>query len=160
MGYGDTHEFTFRVAREQDGLKQMQIDVGYLAKGVWSINMVLEDLGLDPIDAPWADGHYIDTPTGAVPVDQIDAFMKATIEGIQAKANPPAPAPAPGGGPAPAATPSAKADAIQKAFTDVLTLVKAHHPEAKEAADKLQAKLTRKLKAAQAEVEKKIREKV
>jgi hypothetical protein len=159
MGFGDTHEFTFRIAREQDGLKQMQIDVGYLAKGVWSVNMVLEDLGMDPINQPWADGHYIDTPTGAVPMDQIDAFMTATIK----KMNAPPPAPNPIGGnpagPKPGSqSPAVTAQAIQKSFSDVLTLVKAHNPDAKGAADKLEVKIAKKLKEAQAAVEAKLRE--
>jgi len=156
MGYGDTHEFTFRIAREQDGLKQMQIDTGYLAKGVWSINMVLEDLGMDPVNAPWANNHYIDTPTGAVPMDQLDAFMTATIKKMTAP--PPAPAANPAGPKPGNQSPAEQVQAIQKSFSDVLTLVKAHHPEAKEAADKLEVKIAKKLKEAQAAVEAKIRE--
>jgi len=156
MGYGDTHEFTFRIAREQDGLKQMQIDTGYLAKGVWSINMVLEDLGLDPINEPWANNHYIDTPTGAVPMDQLDAFMDATIKKMTAP--PPAPGANPAGPKPGSQSPAAQVAAIQKSFSDVLTLVKAHHPDAKEAADKLEVKIAKKLKEAQAAVEAKIRE--
>lgn len=152
MGYGDTHEFTFRVAREQDGLKQAQIDVQYLSHGVWSINMVLEDLGLDPINAPWADGHYIDTPTGAVPMDQIDAFFKATIEKMTA----PAPAKS---APAAESTPAEQKENIQKSLNKVLALIKAQHPDAKEVADKLEAKLSEKLATFQAEVEAKLKAK-
>jgi hypothetical protein len=58
MGYGDTHEFTFRIAREQDGLKQMQIDTGYLAKGVWS--------GIDPNSGTWTNTDDIYFPAVAV----------------------------------------------------------------------------------------------
>jgi hypothetical protein len=155
MGYGDTHEFTFRIAREQDGLKQMQIDTGYLAKGVWSINMVLEDLGMDLIQEPWADNHYIDTPTGAVPMDQLDAFMAATIKKMTAPPPAPVPAPKPGN-----QSPAEQVAAIQKSWSEVLTLVKAHNPKTTEAADKLEAKLATKLKALQAAVESKIRETV
>jgi hypothetical protein len=163
LGYGDDYEFAFRVRREQDGLKQMQIDVGYLAKGVWTVNDVLRDLGMDIVDEDWADSHYIDTPTGAIPFPMVEEMTQANIDKIK---QPPAPKAAPGAGSTSttpgaevATNPSKQTAAIKKSLSEVITLVKAHHPEAKEAAEKLETKLTKKLKSLQAEVEKKIKEK-
>ena len=84
LGYGDSHEFTFRVHREQDGLKQAQIGTLYLKTGVFSINMVLEDLGMDTINEDWADSHYVETPQGAVPFDSIDDMAQANLDKLKA----------------------------------------------------------------------------
>src|SRR5580692_6918526 len=149
FGYGDKYEFAFRVRREQDGLKQMQIDTGYLAKGVWTVNDVLRDLGMDTVDEPWADEHFIDTPTGAIPFPMVEEMTQANIDKIK---QPPAPPKAP----AVPSTPDETAEVVKKSISEVMTLVKAHHPAAKEAADKIEAKLNRKL----AELHEKVKVKI
>jgi hypothetical protein len=151
LGYGDDYEFTFRVRREQDGLKQMQIDTGYLKTGVWTINMVLVDLGMDPVDEPWADVHMIETPQGAVPVEL--AAEGALLQKPQVNA-PTTPA-------APGSQPSTKeqVEAVKKNIAEVVALVKRHHPDSARAVDSLEAKLTRKLKEEGEKVAAKIKEK-
>src|SRR5580692_64008 len=141
LGYGDDYEFAFRVRREQDGLKQMQIDVGYLKAGVWTINDVLRDLGMDPVNEDWADVHLIETPQGAVPVEM-------AASGAVLQANQP---------PAPGATPAQTAAQVKKSISEVVALVKRHHPDAAHIADSLEMKLIRKLKEAGDKVEEKIK---
>jgi hypothetical protein len=164
LGYGDEYEFSFRVHREQDGLKQMQIDTGYLKMGVWCLDDVLQDLGMDTIDEPWSQAHYYDTPNGPVPFDTIDDVAAANLKKLQTPT--PAPVHVAPGAPAPAAKPepasAAKSDteqleAVKKTLNEVLNLVKAHHPEAKVAADKLSSKLARKLKTIEKEIAAKIK---
>jgi len=118
---------------------------------------------MDIVDEDWADSHYIDTPTGAIPFPMVEEMTQANIDKIK---QPPAPKAAPGAGSTSttpgaevATNPSKQTAAIKKSLSEVITLVKAHHPEAKEAAEKLETKLTKKLKSLQAEVEKKIKEK-
>jgi hypothetical protein len=153
LGYGDDYEFAFRVRREQDGLKQMQIDTGYLKAGVWCVNDVLRDLGMDEVNEPWANEHFIETPTGAVPFPMVEDITQANLDKVK---NPPAP-PKP-----PTATPSHDPDKqaadVTKALGEVVALVKANHPEAKEAADKLERRLQRKLGELHSKVKAKLQE--
>ena len=139
LGYSDDYEFTFRVRREQDGLKQSQIDTAYLKVGVFSINQVLEDLGMDTIDEDWADEHYVETPNGPIPFSQA-----GTQPGTPGAPQPPAAAASaapPAGGSNPK-KPGAKPATAQKAK---------HRSPTVHVEDVLHAKLARTFREARAE---------
>jgi len=153
MGYGDNYEFTFRVRREQDGVKQMTIDVGYLKSGVWTINQVLIDLGMDPIAEDWADVNLIETPQGAVPVEMAASGALLQQQPGQVNSTTPPAKPAP-------VTKFDDVAELQKSIADIAELVKRHHPGAEKAVEVLEMKLRRKLKAEGDKVKAKIKEKV
>lgn len=92
LGAGDAYEFTYRVRREQDSKKQMDVDTGYLKVGAMVLDEVRNDLGLDPYNMPGvSDVPYVETPTGPVKLEDAGALAEAQIK---AKTNPPQ-----GGGP-------------------------------------------------------------
>jgi hypothetical protein len=161
LGYGDNYEFAFRVRREQDGLKQMQIDTGYLKAGVWCVNDVLRDLGMDEVNEDWANEHFIETPTGAVPFPMVQDITQANLDKVKnpptPKAPPAAPAQPGAAQPGAASNPDEQAAEVKKSILEIMALVKANHPDAKEAADKLEGKLTRKLCDLHAKVKKKLK---
>ena len=71
----DGYEFTYRVRREQDSQKQMTVDTGYLKSGVMTVNECRTDLGLDPYDIDIANTPLIETPQGAIKLE--DAGQQA-----------------------------------------------------------------------------------
>ncbi len=63
-------EFVWDDEEERDPLVAMQIDTGYVDKGIKSINEVRNDLGLEPIDG--GETPMLATPNGFVPLNSYE----------------------------------------------------------------------------------------
>ncbi len=71
VGYGDM-EAVPEPHKTEDVAKAAQADASNFGHGLQTWNDIAESNGMDQIDAPWADQHFIITPTGAVPLEVTD----------------------------------------------------------------------------------------
>lgn len=140
------YEFTYRVRREQDSKKQMDVDTGYLKVGAMTLDEVRNDLGLDPYNMPGvSDVPYVETPQGPIKLEQVGELGDATI---QSKINPPSP---PGG-----SQPTGNGTKV----TPKKPLAKRLVPAALVAEHSLGRKLSQKFTELRAETERQLREKL